>query len=119
MKYLLLIYVDEAMLATRSPAEIDALWREAGTFLERLKEQGQYLAAAALEPVVCATTLRRRGGGLLLTDGPFAETKEQLAGLVLIDAEHLDAALDIAAKSPAARVGCVEVRPTRDLCTIG
>ena len=82
---------------------------------QTLKEQGHYLAAEALQPVRTAKTVRVRNGKTLITDGPFAETKEFLAGFYLIDAESLDEAVDIAAKIPPARVGSIEVRPIREL----
>lgn len=80
-----------------------------------VKESGRMIAAEALEPVSTATTVRVRNGKITITDGPFAETKEQLAGFYLVDAESREEALKIAAGIPAARVGCVEVRPVREL----
>lgn len=79
------------------------------------RHSGRMLAAEALQPVETATTVRLRGGKLSITDGPFAETKEQLAGFYLVDARDLNEALQIAGKIPAARVGSVEVRPVRQL----
>jgi hypothetical protein len=80
-----------------------------------LRDQGVLVAAEALQPVETATTVRVRGGRATITDGPFAETKEQLAGFYLIDAANLDEALDVAAKIPPAREGSIEVRPVRQL----
>jgi hypothetical protein len=80
-----------------------------------LRNSGKLVAAEALQPVQTATTVRVRNGKVSITDGPFAETKEQLAGFYLIDAKNLDEALEVAAKIPPARVGSVEVRPIRDL----
>jgi hypothetical protein len=82
-----------------------------------LRERGLLVAAEALQPVETATTLRVRGGRATITDGPFAETKEQLAGFYLIDAANLDEALEVAAKIPPAREGSIEVRPVRQLET--
>lgn len=80
-----------------------------------IRNSGQCLASEALQPVHSATTVRVRNGKLSITDGPFAETKEQLAGFYLIDASDLNEAIQIASKIPPARVGCIEVRPIRDL----
>jgi hypothetical protein len=82
---------------------------------ESLRKSGRYLAAEALQRVDTATTVRVRDGRVSLTDGPFAETKEQLAGFYLIDAKDLDEAVQVAAKIPPARVGSIEVRPVREL----
>ena len=108
MKYLCLVYSDEKELAVISDSEcID--------YGETLQRADRRIAAEALQPVRTATTVRVRGGKTSITDGPFAETKEQLAGFYLIDAPDLDDALRIAARIPAARVGSVEVRPVREL----
>jgi hypothetical protein len=80
-----------------------------------LVERGLMLAGNALQPVATATTVRLRDGQVQVTDGPFAETREQLAGFYLIDAQHLDQAIEIAAGIPPARVGSIEIRPIRDL----
>jgi len=82
---------------------------------ESLRKSGRYIAAEALQRVDTATTVRVRNGKVPLTDGPFAETKEQLAGFYLIDAKDLDEAVELAAKIPPARVGTIEVRPVREL----
>jgi hypothetical protein len=84
-------------------------------YAESILGSGRMLAAEALESVQTATTVRMRGGKLSITDGPFAETKEQLAGFYLIDAKDLNEAIQVAGNIPAARVGCVEVRPVRQL----
>jgi hypothetical protein len=108
MKYLCLVYSEEERLASLADAEcLDVS--------ESLKSSGHRIAAEALHPVRTATTLRVRDGRVTVTDGPFAETKEQLAGFYLIDAIDLDEALRVAARIPAARVGSVEVRPVREL----
>jgi hypothetical protein len=82
---------------------------------ESLRKSGRYVAAEALQRVDTATTVRVRDGRVSLTDGPFAETKEQLAGFYLVDAKDLDEAVQVAAKIPPARVGSIEVRPVREL----
>jgi len=108
MKYLCLVYLDE----TKLDAVPD---RDCMAFGDTLRKSGRYLAAEALQRVTTATTVRVRDGKASLTDGPFAETKEQLAGFYLIDAKDLDDAIQVAAKIPPARVGSVEVRPVREL----
>ena len=108
MKYLCLVYGEEAAMA--SVPDSDCL--RVG---QTLKDQGHYLAAEALQPIRTARTVRVRNGKTLITDGPFAETKEFLAGFYLIDAESLDAAAEIASQIPPARVGSIEVRPIREL----
>ncbi|MCX2835898.1 YciI family protein [Microbulbifer thermotolerans] len=112
MKYLCLVYSDEEKLYSLPESPEDA---ECRAYAESVAESGRMIAAEALEPVSSATTVRMRAGKVMITDGPFAETKEQLAGFYLLDAQNLDEALDIAAGIPAARVGCVEVRPVREL----
>lgn len=113
MKYLCLVYFDEKTIDALPTEEVEALWREARIH-GALRGKTGYLAAA-LQPSRAAITVRRRGGEMSTTDGPFAETTEQLGGFLLIDAADLDAALDVASKLPAARFGSVEVRPVRDL----
>lgn len=108
MKYLCLVYADERKLADVDDRE--CLGCDAG-----LRASGHCLASEALQPVATATSLRVRDGKALVTDGPFSETKEQLAGFYLIDAKDLDEALAIAARIPPARVGCIEVRPIRPI----
>ena len=108
MKYLCLVYMDESTL----PQVAD---RECLAFSTPLRKSGQIVAAEALHPVHTATTVRVRNGKLSTTDGPFAETREQLAGFYLIDARDLDEALQVAARIPPARVGSIEVRPVREL----
>ena len=111
MKYLCLIYEAEQSYATMSEAEIGALMGEYFAFTEGIKASGQYLAGEALKPVNTATTVRVRGGKLSTTDGPFAETKEQLGGYYLIEARDLNDAIQVAARIPGARTGSVEIRP--------
>lgn len=112
MKYLCLVYSDEEKLHSlpESPKDAECLAYDAS-----LKKKGQLLAGEALQPVRTATTVRVRNGRKTVTDGPFAETKEQLAGFWLVDATGLDQAIEIAAGIPAARVGSIEVRPLRQL----
>jgi hypothetical protein len=108
MKYLCLVYLDEK--------ELDAVPdRECKACGDALRNNGHHIAAEALQPVHTATTVRIRNGKVAVTDGPFAETKEQLAGFYLIDAADLNQAIQLAAKIPPARVGSIEVRPTREL----
>jgi hypothetical protein len=108
MKYLCLVYMDEKTL--EAVPDSDCL-----AYGESLRESGRYIAAEALQSVHTATTVRIRNGKLSMTDGPFAETKEQLAGFYLIDAKDLNDAVQIASKIPPARVGSIEVRPVRQL----
>ena len=112
MKYLCLVYSEEEKLHTlpESPKDTECLG-----YAETLSHKGQLLAGEALESVQTATTVRVRNGKLSITDGPFAETKEQLAGFYLIEAGDLDEAIQVAAKIPPARVGSIEVRPIRQL----
>jgi hypothetical protein len=115
MKYLLMIGVDEARLDAMAPDEMDALVKEHVALDEELRSRGQLVASEALESVRSATTVRVRGGKASITDGPFAETKEQLGGFYLIEAPDLDRAIEVAARVPSARLGSVEVRPVWDL----
>jgi hypothetical protein len=112
MKYLCLIYSNEQTLHTHpdSPRDDECL-----AYAESVFASGRTLAAEPLESVDTATTVRMRNGKVTMTDGPFAETKEQLAGFYLVEARDLNDALQIAAHIPAARVGSVEVRPVRQL----
>ena len=112
MKYMLLIYVDEQAL---SETERQACYVESTQLAHELKSSGQYLAANPLHPTAMATTVRVRDGKRFVTDGPFAETREQLGGYFLIDAENLDEAIGIAARIPMARMGTVEIRPVIDI----
>jgi hypothetical protein len=112
MKYMLLIYTNEQTL---SDTEREACYVESTQLAHQLKSSGQYLAANPLHPTSMATTVRIRDGKRLVTDGPFAETREQLGGYFLIDAKDLDEALGIAARIPMARKGTVEVRPVIEI----
>jgi hypothetical protein len=114
MKYLCLIYDDEKKMAAMSKDEGEAFMGEYFAFTEGIKKSGHYLGGNALQPVNTATTLRHRGGKLSTTDGPFAETKEQLGGYYLIEARDLNDALQVAAKIPSAKTGSIEVRPIQE-----
>ncbi len=111
MKYALLIYDNEKDWEAMTPEESGATMGEYFAFTQGIRESGHYVAGEALQPVATATTVRVRGGRLQTTDGPFAETREQLGGFYLVDAANLDEAIAIAARIPSARIGCVEVRP--------
>ncbi|MCA9599634.1 MAG: YciI family protein [Myxococcales bacterium] len=111
MQYLLLIYESEAVGAGRDPEARRKLTSDYVAFTEDIKAKGNFVAGDALEPVSTATTVRVREGKTLTTDGPFAETKEQLGGYYLIEAKDLDEALAIAARIPSAKMGSIEVRP--------
>ena len=114
MKYLCLIYDEEAKLAAMPKAESDAFMGEYFAFSEQVRADGHYVAGEALMPVHTATTVRIRNGKLSTTDGPFAETKEQLGGFYLIEAADLNEAIQVAARIPSARFGAIEVRPVVD-----
>src|SRR5579871_5215496 len=111
MQYLLLIYDSEAARAARDEAAMSAMMNEYGAFTQSIIKGGQFKAGDALQPTSTATTVRVRDGKTLTTDGPFAETREQLAGYYMIDAKDLDTAIGIAARVPNARDGSVEIRP--------
>ena len=108
MKYLCLVYLDEKRLPELPDEDCVA-------FDEGIRKSGHCIASEALESVNTATTVRLRNGKMSITDGPFAETKEQLAGFYMIEARDSNEAIQIAAKIPPARVGCVEVRPIRGI----
>lgn len=112
MKYLCLVYCDESKLHSLPDSPKDS---ECHAYDEGLSRDGRRVAAEALASVQTATTVRVRNGRLSVTDGPFAETKEQLCGFYLIDVADLDQAIQVAAKIPPARVGSIEVRPVREL----
>jgi len=112
MKYLLLIYFEEHALTEAGRQDC---YQESTQLAHQLKANGQYLSAHPLQPTATATSVRVRDGKRFVTDGPFAETREQLGGYFLIDAGDLDAALDIAANIPMARKGTIEVRPVIEI----
>lgn len=111
MKYMLLIYDEEQAFGKMSQAEMGKLIGEYRQFGQAIQASGQYLAGAQLQPTTTATAVRVRDGKRLVTDGPFAETREQLGGYYLIEAKDLDEAIGIAARVPSARIGTIEVRP--------
>jgi hypothetical protein len=111
MKYLCLIYDEEARMSTMSEADAKAFMGEYYAFTEDIKKSGHYIAGEALKPVNTATTVRMRNGKISTTDGPFAETKEQLGGFYMIEARDLNDALQVASRIPSARNGSIEVRP--------
>ena len=111
MKYLLLIYENEAQWAGVSQAEQGKIFEEYMVYTNDIKKKGHYIGGQALKPVSTATTVKVKDGRTLTTDGPFAETREQLGGFYMIDAADLDTAIGIAARIPSARVGRIEVRP--------
>jgi hypothetical protein len=111
MKYLCLIYDEEQQMAAMAKTEADAFNAEYFAFTDGIRQSGQYLGGNALQPVHTATTVRVRNGKMSTTDGPFAETKEQLGGYYLIEARDLNDAVQIASRIPSARSGSIEVRP--------
>ncbi len=111
MQYLLLIYDKESDWGKLSEADQGAMMKEYREFSQNINQSGHYRAGSQLHPVSKATTVRVRDGKKLITDGPFAETKEQLGGYYLIEAKDLDDAVAIAARVPSARMGSIEVRP--------
>ena len=115
MKYMLLIHDDEKGWGKVSEAERQRIYGEYGQFSQQIIEAGQYLAGAQLQPTTTATSVRVRDGKRLVTDGPFAETREQLGGYYLVEAKDLDEAIGIAARIPSARMGTIEVRPVVEM----
>jgi hypothetical protein len=114
MKYLCLIYDDEQKLNAMPQQESDRFMGEYFAFTEDIRKSGHLVHGEALQPVATATTLRVRNGKLGTTDGPFAETKEQLGGFYLIEAKDLNEAIQVAARIPSVKLGSVEVRPVVD-----
>ena len=115
MKYMLLIYHDEKGWDTITEAERQQIYGEYRNLSERLASRGQLLAGSELQPIATATSVRVRDDKELITDGPFAETHEQLGGYYLIEVNNLDEATSIAAQIPSARTGTVEVRPLAEM----
>ena len=113
MQYLLLIYTSEADMNQATPNDSAAMMKEYMDFTQGIVKSGNMRAGDALQPTSTATTVRVRDGKTTLTDGPFAETKEQLGGYYLVEAKDLDEATKIAARIPGARIGSIEVRPVR------
>lgn len=114
MKYLLMIYENEKAAEAMSEADVQRVMGEYGTFEEAIRQSGHFISGEELEPTAAATTVRIRDGKRLTTDGPFAETREQLGGFFLVEARDLDEAIGIASRIPSARSGSIEVRPVRE-----
>ncbi|MEO5800801.1 MAG: YciI family protein [Gemmatimonadales bacterium] len=115
MRYLCLIYSNESEWEAMSPAEIGAYMGEYNAFTKSVQESGHYIGGNPLQPTSTATTVRLRNGKVSMTDGPFAETKEQLGGYYLINARDLNEAVQIASRIPSARIGSIEVRPIQEI----
>jgi hypothetical protein len=111
MQYLLLIYESEADFVRLSEAEQGKIFEEYMTYTRNIKKSGHYIGGQALQPISDATTVRVKNGKTVTTDGPFAETREQLGGYYLVEAKDLDEAIKLAAGIPASRTGSIEVRP--------
>jgi hypothetical protein len=111
VKYLCLIYEDEKNWGTLSKEQADAMMGEYFAFTDGIKKSNHYIGGEALQPTETATTVRVRQGKISTTDGPFAETKEQLGGYYLINAKDLNDAIQVAAKIPSSRMGSIEIRP--------
>ena len=111
MQYLLMIYQNEAEYAKNDAATTQKMLGEYQTFTQSIIQSGNFKGGDRLQPTTTATTVRVRDGKTLTTDGPFAETREQLAGYYMVDAKDLDSAIAIAARIPGARIGSIEVRP--------
>ena len=115
MKYLCLVYLDETALDRLSADAKAALVDESLDYDEVLRQSGHYITSDALQSVRTAATVRARDGKVLVTDGPFAETREQLGGFILIDARDRDEAVQLASRIPVGRLGAIEVRPVQGL----
>ncbi len=115
MKYLCLIYSDETLWPKLPKAESDKMMGEYMAFTDSVKKSGHYVGGNRLQPTHAATTVRVRNGKLSTTDGPFAETKEQLGGYYLVEAKDLNDAIQVASRIPGARVGSIEVRPVAEV----
>jgi hypothetical protein len=111
MRYLLMVCTDEGAAEARSPEERSAVQAEFGAFGEEMGRRGVLLGGDRLRPTSDATTVQVRDGEVLVADGPFAETKEQIGGYCLVDCRDLDEAIEVASKVPGARFGTIEVRP--------
>jgi len=116
MKYMLMMYFEENTALTQEQRE--HCYLESAEFAQKLHEQGKFLGAAPLQPTSTATSLRLENGKRVVTDGPFAETREQLGGFFLIEAKDLDEAIDIASRVPGGRWGTVEIRPLVEVPTL-
>ena len=111
MQYLLLIYRNEAQQGRMAPADYQKLLAEYTAYTQSIVQSGHFKAGDGLQPTSTATTVRVRDGKTMTTDGPFAETREQLGGYYLVEAKDLNAAIELAARIPGAREGSIEVRP--------
>ena len=114
MKYLCLVYHEETRIEAMPENDYDAVVEEVLFYREELRESGNYIASSPLQPVREAMTIRVRNGNVSVTDGPFAETREQLGGFYLIEAVDLNDAIRLASKMPPARLGCIEIHPLKD-----
>jgi hypothetical protein len=119
MKYLCLVFVDESKLTALSPADSQTLDDESLAYDRTLREHGHLVAAQALEPVSAGAVVRVRNGEVVVTDGPFAETHEQVGGFILIEARDLNEAIRLASRIPVIRHGGIEVRPVKELKSSG
>jgi len=115
MKYLCMVFFDENAQRALSKSEHEALTAEALAYDEELRQNGHFIVAQALQSVETATTVRIRNGKVSASDGPFAETKEQIGGFLLIEARDLNEAITLASRVPPARLGGIEVRPIQEL----
>jgi hypothetical protein len=115
MQYLCLVYQEEAKLDALPANEYADLVRDVLDYREELRQSGYYIVSSPLQPVQTATSIRVRNGTISITDGPFAETKEQLGGFYLIEARDLNDAIRVASNMPPARLGCIEIRPLKVL----
>jgi hypothetical protein len=114
VKYLCLVYHEEAKIDALPESEYDAIVNEVLDYREDLRQGGHYITSSPLQSVQAATTIRVRNGAMSITDGPFAETKEQLGGFYLIEARDLNEAIRLASRMPPARIGSIEVRPLKE-----
>lgn len=115
MKYLCLVYQDQTTIDALSEREFEAIMNDVFDYREELRQRGYYIASSPLKPVDTATTIRVRHGEVSITDGPFAETKEQIGGFYLIEARDLNDAIRVASRMPPARFGSIEIRPLKEV----
>ena len=117
MKYLCLVYHEEEKIDALPEADYTAIMQDVLDYREELRRSGHYIASSPLQSVRTATTIRVRNGQMSITDGPFAETREQLGGFYLIEATDLNDAIRVASRMPPARLGSIEVRPLKEIST--